>query len=55
MDLSKQLRSEMSTGGVPVEVVWNDDFKKYRIVRILPVGTSPCYSSFFSNALVGNA
>lgn len=55
MDLSKQLRSEMSTDGIPVELVWNDDFNKYKIIRILPKGTSSCYSSFFSKALVGNA
>jgi hypothetical protein len=33
--------------GVPVEVKWNDTFKKYQIVRVLPAGTPITTQSFF--------
>lgn len=37
--------------GVPVEVVWNDNFKKYTIVRILPAETPITTFSFFRHHL----
>lgn len=33
--------------GVPVEVVWNESFKKYQVVRILPPNTPITPHSFF--------
>jgi hypothetical protein len=49
MELSQQLRKLVNdkTGGVPVEVKWNDSFNKYQIVRIMPEGTPVTTASFF--------
>ena len=33
--------------GAPVEVKWNDTFKKYQIIRVLPTGTPITTQSFF--------
>ena len=49
LDMSLELRNLISdkTGGVPVEVVWNDNFNKYQIVRVMPEGTPITTASFF--------
>lgn len=49
LELSKALRSEMRPDGIPVEVIWNDEFGKYQIVRILPAGSIISSKSFFSH------
>ena len=33
--------------GAPVEVKWNNTFKKYQIIRVLPTGTPVTAHSFF--------
>lgn len=57
LELSSSLRSIFSPqrqgqeqDGVPVEVKWNDAFKKYQIVRILPSGTPITTHSFFHHS-----
>jgi hypothetical protein len=51
LDLSIQLRklfeNNTSIKGVPVEVIWNSDFNKYKIIRIMPENTPITTSSFF--------
>jgi hypothetical protein len=51
LDLSQSLRSHFSSSspsqGIPVEVSWNDSFKKYQIVKILPTDTPITTQSFF--------
>lgn len=53
LELSQSLRSQFSdpeaamSPGVPVEVKWNDAFKKYQIVRLLPSTTPVTTRSFF--------
>lgn len=54
LELSQSLRSLFSgteaTEGVPVEVTWNDVFKKYQIMRMLPPATPITTQSFFHHA-----
>ena len=49
MTLSMDLRKIFAekTEGVPVEVIWNENFHKYQIVRILPADRTITPSSFF--------
>jgi hypothetical protein len=47
MALSKQMRSECSAEGLRVEVVWNDEFKKYQISKILPQEIPLSAATFF--------
>lgn len=49
LDLSLELRKIIPehTGGIPVEVKWNENFNKYQIVRIMPLETPITTSSFF--------
>ena len=54
LGLSKILRSEMLPTGIPVEVIWNEEFGKYQIVRTLPAGSIISSESFFSRSTVGN-
>lgn len=37
---SQMLKRESATGPRPVEVAWNNNFKKYEVVRFLPSGTA---------------
>jgi hypothetical protein len=53
--LSQELRSRFSEKGVaenglPVEVRWNPDFRKYQLLRILPDETPITTASFFYHA-----
>ncbi len=43
---AKEVEQE-AVEGVPVEVVWNESFKKYQVVRILPANTPITPHSFF--------
>jgi len=43
---AKEVEQE-AVEGVPVEVVWNESFKKYQVVRILPTNTPITPHSFF--------
>lgn len=49
LDLSLELRKLVTdkTGGVTVEVRWNDSFNKYQVVRVMPEGTPVTTASFF--------
>jgi hypothetical protein len=51
LQLSQSLRSSFSSSnspqGIPVEVTWNDSFKKYQIHKILPIDTPITTQSFF--------
>jgi hypothetical protein len=49
MDLRKIFAEKVTekVAGVPVEVVWNENFHKYQIVRILPADRTITPSSFF--------
>ena len=49
LDLSLELRKIITdnTGGIPVEVKWNENFNKYQIVRIMPLETPITTASFF--------
>lgn len=47
MALSQEMRAIKNTGGVKVEVKWNDDFEKYQIVKILDEKTPVSAASFF--------
>jgi len=49
LELSLELRKLVTdkTGGVPVEVKWNDSFNKYQVVRVMPEGTPITTASFF--------
>jgi len=49
MDLRKIFAEKAveKVAGVPVEVVWNENFHKYQIVRILPADRTITPSSFF--------
>jgi hypothetical protein len=49
LQLSMELRSRFAEKieGLPVEVTWNEDFKKYQIVRILPENSPITTASFF--------
>jgi len=44
-DIRKAINSELS--GIPVEVIWNDDFNKYQVIRIMPNNTPITTASFF--------
>jgi len=46
MDLREKIKSQMGLG-LPVEVRWNDAFRKYQIVRIMPSGSPITTASFF--------
>lgn len=46
MDLREKMKSQMGLG-LPVEVRWNDAFRKYQIVRIMPVESPITTASFF--------
>ena len=47
--LSQELRRLFADkpAGVPVEVVWNENFHKYQIVRVMPMDTPLTPTSFF--------
>ena len=47
--MSLELRKLVTdkTGGIPVEVQWNESFNKYQIVRIMPEDTPITTASFF--------
>ena len=49
LPLSLELRKIFSekAAGIPVEVVWNENFKKYQILRILPIDRPITSASFF--------
>jgi len=49
IQLSLELRKKCSENGAgfPVEVQWNDNFKKYQIMRILPDNTPISTTGFF--------
>jgi len=49
INLSLEIRKLMTnkTDGIPVEVKWNDNFKKYQILRIMPENTPIATASFF--------
>ena len=49
IQLSLELRKRFSEkiDGLPVEVAWNDGFKKYQITRILPDNTPVSTAGFF--------
>jgi hypothetical protein len=42
-----KVEEQETVEGVPVEVVWNESFKKYQVVRILPTNTPITPHSFF--------
>jgi hypothetical protein len=50
MSLSQQMRSECGPTGLRVEVVWNEDFKKYQISKILDQIIPLSAASFFRRA-----
>jgi hypothetical protein len=49
LELSLELRKLVTdkTGGVAVEVKWNDNFNKYQVLRVMPEGTPVTTASFF--------
>jgi hypothetical protein len=49
LHLSQELRKRFSENinGLPVEVIWNNNFKKYQIVRILPENSPISTAGFF--------
>jgi len=49
IQLSLELRKRFTEKieGLPVEVAWNDNFKKYQITRILPENTPVASAGFF--------
>ena len=49
LELSIELRKLVTdkTGGIPVEVKWNENFNKYQIMRIMPENTPITTASFF--------
>lgn len=54
IELSQQLRQYFvdftKSNGLPVEVKWNDSFKKYQICRIMPADTPITTKSFFHHS-----
>jgi hypothetical protein len=48
LTMSQKLRAQMKPmDGLPVEVTWNNTFRKYQIVRIMPEGTPITTAGFF--------
>jgi hypothetical protein len=50
-DISIQLTKSDMAEGIPVEVKWNESFRKYQILRIMPINTPITTASFFHHIL----
>jgi hypothetical protein len=50
MTLSQQLRAHPTATGIKVEVVWNEEFHKYQITKLLADEVPISGSSFFRSS-----